>query len=86
MKFRLSRTFFEIFLKFFSGAESLEMPSKAVVMRFSAAVCVALAPDSLTIIPPRKHFVNTFFSDFLTNFSVYGKEHDTSFFPPAMGV
>ena len=30
-------------------------------MRFSAVVAVALAPDSLTIIPPEKHFVNTFF-------------------------
>ena len=34
-------------------------------MRFSAAVRVALAPDSLTIIPPRTSFVNTFFSFFL---------------------
>ena len=30
-------------------------------MRFSAAFRVALAPDSLTIIPPENHFVNTFF-------------------------
>ena len=40
------------------------MPSKAVVMRFSAAFRVALAPDSLTIIPPENHFVNTFFRFF----------------------
>ncbi|HIZ48042.1 MAG TPA: hypothetical protein H9810_04920, partial [Candidatus Gemmiger excrementavium] len=46
------KNFFEIFLKFFLRAKLLEKPSKAVVMRFSAAVVVALAPDSLTIIPP----------------------------------
>ena len=33
-------------------------------MRFSAAFRVALAPDSLTIIPPENHFVNTFFRFF----------------------
>ena len=44
------------------------MPSKAVVMRFSAATRVTLAPDSLTIIPPRTSFVNTFFQFFSTNF------------------
>ena len=46
------KNFFEIFLKFFSKLRSFKKPSKAVVMRFSAALRVALAPDSLTIIPP----------------------------------
>ena len=63
-KFLFVKNFFEIFLKFFLGAKLLENPSKAVVMRFSAAVVVALAPDSLTIIPPGIHFVNTFFQIF----------------------
>ena len=58
------KNFFETFLKFFSRAEALEKPSKAVAMRFSAAVRVALAPDSLTIIPPENHFVNIFFQIF----------------------
>ncbi|WP_204651513.1 hypothetical protein, partial [Gemmiger formicilis] len=63
VKFRLSRTFLRFF-EVFSGAEAPEKPSKAVVMRFSAAFRVALAPDSSTIIPPRNHFVNTFFGIF----------------------
>ena len=54
-------------MKFFSRSEAPEKPPKAVVMRFSAAVAVVLAPDSLTIIPPETCFVNTFFI-FLTNF------------------
>ena len=58
------KNFFEIFFEVFSGTEVPEKPSKAVVMRLSAAFRVALAPDSLTIIPPGKHFVNTFFHFF----------------------
>ena len=38
-------------------------------MRFYGLPSRAPAPDSLTIIPPRNHFVNTFFSIFSTNFS-----------------
>ena len=63
VKFRLSRTFLRFF-EVFSRSEAPEKPPKAVVMRFSAAVCVALAPDSLTIIPPETPFVNTFFQFF----------------------
>ena len=39
-------------------------------MRFSAAFRVALAPDSLTIIPPEMPFVNTFFIFFDIFFNV----------------
>ncbi|MEE0708562.1 MAG: hypothetical protein UCO57_07260, partial [Gemmiger sp.] len=63
VKSRLSRTFLRFF-EVFSWAEAHENPSKAVVMRISAAFRIALAPDSLTIIPPGKHFVNTFFHFF----------------------
>ena len=62
------KNFFEIFLKFFSKLRSFEKPSKAVVMRFSAVVAVALAPDSLTILPHPVSFVNDFFAFFSTFF------------------
>ena len=40
-------------------------------MRFSAAVVVALAPDSLIIIPPQTSFVNTFFQFLYFLFCLY---------------
>ncbi|EFB74667.1 hypothetical protein, partial [Subdoligranulum variabile] len=58
------KNFFEIFLKFFQEPKLPKSPQRLLLCGFSAAVAFALAPDSLTIIPPRTHFVNTFFQFF----------------------
>ncbi|WP_295420216.1 hypothetical protein, partial [uncultured Subdoligranulum sp.] len=58
------KNFFEIFLKFFQEPKLPKSPQRLLLCGFSAAVVVALAPDSLNIIPPGIGFVNTFFQIF----------------------